>query len=198
MKSKPTTAAELMSELEADPAWVARRDAREAVRQRQVAEWRRAEAPLLADLMSVGHHVKSVWDLVNTATPYPAALPVLLEHLKRSYPISVREGIARALAVPDAKSGWDALLQLFRIEKDERVKNGMAVALAAVADDSNIGEVIELVRDPQHGSSRVLLLEPIAHSREPEAQAAFVLFAADPFLAKEAGLIMGRRKRRKR
>jgi len=198
MKSKPTTAAELMAELEADPTWVADRDVREAARQEQMAELRRAQAPLLAELAAVGYCVQSVWDLVNTATPYPGALPLLLDHLQRAYPIPVREGIARALAVRDANFGWGVLLHLFRIEVEERVKHGIAVALAATADDSNIGDLIGLVSDPRHGTSRVLLLEPIARSREPEAQAAFASFSKDPVLVKEIGFIERRRQRRKR
>ncbi|MBC7978625.1 MAG: hypothetical protein H7138_26870 [Myxococcales bacterium] len=198
MKRKWITAAELMAELEADPTWVADRDALEAAREKQAAEWRAAEAPLLADLLAAGYHASSVWDLVNTSIPYPAALPVLLEHLQRPYPTPVREGMARALAVPEAKFGWDVLRQLFREEKEERAKDGLAVALAAAVDESRLGELIALVRDPQHGSSRILLLGRIASSRDPEAQTAFALFADDPILAKEVKAIMRRRRRRKR
>jgi hypothetical protein len=91
-----------MAELEADPAWVADRDARDEARAKQAAEWRRAEAPLLPDLAAVGFRVNSVRDLVNTAGPYPEALPMLLSHLQRSYPVQIREGIARALAMKGA------------------------------------------------------------------------------------------------
>ena len=42
--------------------------------QKKVAELRRAEVPLVEDLNRLGGvTVTSVWNLVNTKTPYPAA-----------------------------------------------------------------------------------------------------------------------------
>ena len=62
----PRSADELMVELEADPAWVAARDAREAELAATEANYREAEAPLVAALAEAGLQVSSVWDLVNT------------------------------------------------------------------------------------------------------------------------------------
>ena len=56
------------------------------------------KCPLVEALAQCGCVVKSVWDLVSSKAPYPAAIPVLLEHLSKPYPDRVREGIARALA----------------------------------------------------------------------------------------------------
>jgi hypothetical protein len=145
------TAAELMTKLEADPEFVARRTRAEKERQMREAEWQRAEAPLVEELREAGYAVQSAWDLVNTATPYSKALPILLRHLPRPYPGPVREGIARALAVPEAKGGWEVLTRLYRNEEDDRAKDGLAVAIAAVSDDEVIGDVIDLARDTRHG-----------------------------------------------
>jgi hypothetical protein len=95
-KRKGKTAAELMAELKADPEFVARQREQEQTRLRKEAEFQKAEAPLVNALKEVGVSVESVWDLVNTAAPYPKAVPSLLEHLQRPYPERVREGIARA------------------------------------------------------------------------------------------------------
>jgi HEAT repeat protein len=116
---------------------------------------------------------------VNTETPYPEALPILLEHLPRPYPERVREGIARALAVPDAKFAWYVLIRLYRQEQPSDAKDGLAVALAAAADDEVIDDVIDLVRDGEHGSSRLLLLSALGRSRAPQAQQALQELAAD-------------------
>jgi len=120
--------------LEAAPEWVAARNARDAEDARRLAEWRAAEAPLVAELRDAGFDVESAWDLVNTAEPYPAALPILLKHLSRPYPDRVREGIARALAVRgDAAFAWDELCQLYDQEPaGTDAKEGIAVALAAI------------------------------------------------------------------
>ncbi|BAS27245.1 hypothetical protein [Limnochorda pilosa] len=195
---KRITAAELMSKLNADPKFVVQRAKREEEHQKRVAEFRRAEAPLVEELRAAGFAVESVGSLLNTATPYPKALPILLEHLQRPYPGDVREVIARALAVPEAKFGWDVLTRLFRDERDdERAKDGLAVAIAAIADDQTIGEVIALARDPQHGSSRLLLLSALERSRDPRALAALMELETDPDLVKEIRVILRRLKRKR-
>lgn len=181
------TAAALMAELEADPGFIAQRERRDEEIRRRKAEWRRAEAPLVAELREAGFDVESAWDLVNTSTPYPAALPILSDHLERPYPDRVREGIARALAVRDAGVAWQTLARLYAREAaGTDTKGGIAVALAASAGDEVIDELIALARDPVHGSSRLLLLGRLQRSRGAHARAALEEFAADPVLGQEA------------
>ena len=172
-----------MAELEADPEYVARQHQREAELQRKAATWRQAEAPLVEELRAAGCEVESAWDLVNTSTPYPAALPILLEHLDRSYPDRVREGIARALAVRDAKFAWEPLTRLYREElTGSNTKNGLAVALAAISHDDVVDDLISLARDVAHGGSRILLLHGLRRSGAPQARAALARFSEDPVL----------------
>lgn len=192
--SGPKTAAELMAELQADPEYVAERQRRDEDLRRKTAEWRAAEAPLVEELRTAGFEVESAWDLVNTSTPYPAALPILLEHLGRPYPDRVREGIARSLAVRDAKFGWETLVRLYRDEPaGSDAKHGLAAALAAVSDDDVVDELVSLAGDPAHGESRILLLRGLKRSRAPRAHAALEGFSEDPVLGQEArALLSGR------
>lgn len=176
---------------------VERQRQQEEERQERAAEWRRAEAPLVQALRAAGVVVESAWDLVNTAAPYPNVLPILLEHLQRPYPAAVREGIARALAVREARFGWDVLTQLYRNERDVRAKDGLAVAIAAAADDDVIGDVIALARDKSQGPSRVLLLGALARSPDPQARAALTHLGTDADLTKEIQVILRRLKRAK-
>lgn len=195
---KKVTAAELMSKLNADPEFVARRAREEDERQKRVDELRRALSPLLDDLRAAGCSVASASDL--TADPYPAAapqpkaLPILLAHLQRQYPVDARELIARALAVPEAKFGWDVLTQLYRDEHEERAKDGLAVAIAATADDELIGDVIALAGDTRHGPSRLLLLSALERSADSRAKATLMELATDPDLEKEIQVILRRLK----
>ena len=169
----------------------------EEERQKRAAEWRRAETPLREELRAAGIIVESVWDLVNTNVPYPSALPILLEHLHRPYPAAVREGIARALAVPEASFAWDVLTQLYRNEQEVRAKDGLAVAISAVANDEVIGDLIALIRDTRQGPSRLLLLRALERSSDPKAYKTLVELAPDPNLSKEVQVILRRIKRTK-
>jgi hypothetical protein len=160
---------------------------------RKEAEWRRAEAPLTEELRAAGFGVDSAWGLVNTSTPYPEALPILLKHLERPYPDRVREGIARALAVRDARFGWATLTGLYRQEgAGTDTKDGLAVAIGEVADDEVLDELIALARDSAHGTSRVLMLDALARSDAPQARAALEELAHDPKLTIEARRLLRR------
>lgn len=189
------TAEEAQKILESDPEWVAAREREELDRQRRESEWRDAEAPLAEELRAAGFEVDSAWDLVNTATPYPRALPILLKHLERPYPDRVREGIARALAVRDARFGWETLARLYREERTGTdAKDGLAVALAAAAEDDVIDELISLVLDGTHGDSRLFLLRGLKRLPRPQARAALEELTADAELGREARrLLLGGR-----
>jgi hypothetical protein len=201
MKKKPPkeSTAEFIARLETDPRYLEMRRQQEARRAALKAEYDRAEAPLVAALKDAGCEVKSVWDLVNGPNNYAHALHVLLEHLERRYPPAIREGIARALAVKETRQlGWPLLMRLFEAETEKRVKDGVAVALCAAADNSVIDEVITLASDARHGTTRVLLLDALDRSRDPRASAALERLQADPDLVKEMKVLMVKRSRRKR
>jgi hypothetical protein len=197
-KKKPVSAAELMARLSADQEFVAKQERVEEERQARANEWRRAEAPLVGALNAAGFAVGSAWDLVNTSAPYPDALPILVDHLQRPYPGRVREGIARALAVPQSKFAWNILTSLYRNETMKDAKDGLAVAIAAAADDDVIEDVIGLVRDMRHGASRLLLLDALERSADPRARAALMELGTDPELKKEIQIVLQRMKQRKR
>jgi hypothetical protein len=192
----PIRADELQRELEIDPAWVAAREREESERQARMAAWRKAEEPLVQELQRAGYSVESAWDLVNTATPYPDALPVLLRHLDRPYPDRVREGIARALAVRgDAQFAWPRLVELYEREPPgTNAKDGLAVALAAISDRSTLDELIALAENQRHGESRVLLIRGLTRSRQASARAAVERLQSDPDVGLEArGRVSARR-----
>jgi len=196
------TLAEHEAQLKAQGKWddfVANRTEREEARRREAEELARAEGPLLQALADVGLPVKSVWDLVNrTMRRYPAAVPVLLEHLQRQYPDAIRAGIARALTVAEARSHWRTLTRLYREEQGRQTKEGLAVAISGIATDDVIEDVIALARDARHGTSRVLLLSALEGSKNPGAQQALMELGADPELRKQIQIIFKRKKRSSR
>ncbi len=152
------------------------------------------EEPLLADLRAIGFDpgVDSVWDLVNTAEPYPEAIPVLLRHLTRPYSDRIKAGIARALAVPDAVHAWPILVAEYKKAEEGQedgvmrgYKDGLAVALAATATDAMLGEVISLIKDTSNGSTRIFFLGPLCESKNPLARQTIEELKDDPDLKKE-------------
>ncbi|MBV7306984.1 hypothetical protein [Xanthomonas vasicola] len=167
--------------------------------ERKAAEWAELERPLVVELQSAGFDVESVWDLFNRKQPwdkseqirsYVEVLPILLDHLGRDYPSAVREGIARAMAMPEARFAWDDFVRFYRSEEHGRAKDGLAVALAAAADSSVLDELISLAKDRSQGSSRILLLSAFARFTNARARAILMELGTDSELQEEAQIIL--------
>jgi hypothetical protein len=157
------TAAEHMALLQKDPVWVARNAERKARLKQRLEQFRREQEKLLADLRDVGIQVQSVWDFVNTADKYPAAIPVLLRHLVVPYSKRIKEGIVRALTVDYA--GPDVLRELikqFQEQSDDSANSlkwvlGNAISEAATPADAET--MIGLATDPAHGEARDMITQ---------------------------------------
>lgn len=184
--SRAMTAAELMAKLQADQNFRRLRAERSAERNAAAERLKSEEGPILNDLEEVGLSVASVWDLVNTRERYSKAVPILLFHLKRSYSDPIREGIARALAIPDAAGAWQTLLSEYQASPDgSRVKSGLAAALAAASSDAVIDDLAAAAKDPANGASRLLLLNGLRKSRSRVARETLAELKNDPALSQE-------------
>lgn len=163
----------------------------------KAAEDARAEVPLVQELQAAGAEVSSVWDLVNTKDSYPQLISILFAHLDRPYPQKVREGIARALAVPESRSHWDELVKRYLAET-ETTTNGMKwalhLAIAAAADISVLDTLIRLAVDRRHGRNRAMFVDALARLNDPRARTALNELAGDPDLADDVRRVMKKRR----
>lgn len=185
---KRMTAAEFLVKMANDKEYLSMQKAKDEALTKREAELVEAEAPLVEELRSAGLDVGSVWDLVNTTDSYPNAIPVLFKHLRKFYPEPVKEGIVRALTVPEARPGWNELLDFFENEpyKDTGgIKWAAACALGASADETVLAEVIRIVSDTRYGFDRVALLGALKRSESAEAKMLLHKLRADPVLGKE-------------
>jgi len=174
MKSaKRLTAAELMASLLKNHEFIARQATQEQQREELERSLHTEEASLVQALAAAGVVVSSVWELVNSAHKYPSAIPVLIKHLKTPYHPKIREGIARALTIPEAKPiAARALIEAFQHEPagaDSGVKWALANALTVVADDSVLDDLIALVQDKRHGAARTMLTLALGNMKNPRA-----------------------------
>jgi len=183
------TAEEFVRQLESDPEWVARRDERIRKLDELEAEYRLNEAPLVAELNQIGFSVTSAWDLVNRSSSYTAALPILLRHLDYPYLDRISEGIARALAVREARRiAWEPILTKIATQWSELGKNtrdGLIVAVSVMATPSDLPTLVELISDKALGSSRLFLVRNFMRSKKPEARATLERLRSDPDLHEE-------------
>jgi hypothetical protein len=197
-KKPPMTAQELIAKLQADPEYTARQAQREIEEAEASARFKKEEKPILDDLRAVGLDTESVWGLVNFSGAYPEAIPILLKHLVLPYSDSVREGIARSLAVrePAVRKAWPLLVEEYcnapmgigikypgeTAEYKLSYKDGLACALSVAVTDETLPEYISIIKDKFHGESRALLLTALRRSKNPLAKQAIEELADDPDL----------------
>lgn len=133
-KRKDKTAEELMNELESDPAWVAKRDARLARYRERESRLRDDQSSLIEELAAVGVQCESVYDFVNRGITPVEAFPVLVAHLDQAHLPNNREGIIRALTQRDARLfAFEALVHHYKHEKEPHLQWAIANALSAMA-----------------------------------------------------------------
>jgi|SRR5579885_2483013 len=148
---KPMTAAEAMAILQSDPEWVRKAKERETRRKIIEAQLKAEERPILEELAAVGCKVDFISVLVNSSTSYPEAVPVLCKHLPLPYDPKIREAIARALTVREARgvAGGVILAELQRSPEQSppALRWALANALTVTADPSLTEEIKKLLLD---------------------------------------------------
>jgi len=173
----PVTAGELLESLKKDSTYRRMQAQVREVMRRKERTGRAEEAPLVGELRRAGVRVRTIWDLVNTTSPYPSAIPVLISHLARPYSIDTKEGIIRALTVKEARGiAAKPLMASFRAapsktEREKSVKWAIGNALSVVADDSVFKEISALVRDKSHGIARSMLALAFCNMQKHRNQA---------------------------
>jgi DNA-binding FadR family transcriptional regulator len=162
---------------------------RESVPLVDEAALKKAEAPLVKALRKAGFNVTSVWDFVNTKDTYPEAVSILLQHLRKPYPRRILEGIARALAVREARVGWDQLVRHYCSDHEidahrdvNELKWSLHLAVAVATDESVLDELISLACDRRHGYHRSYFVDALSRFDDDRARAALIELRSDPFL----------------
>jgi hypothetical protein len=179
IKRQRITTAEHMAPLEENPEGVARRGETEAKLLQREKEFKILETPLLSDLEKIGIQVESVWDFVNTANKYPAAIPVLLRHVDLPYHKRIKEGIIRALTVN--YGGPEVLRELIKqfCEQTDDSANSLkwvlGNAISEVATPADAETVIALAMDTSHGESRDLITQRLPRVVKNKARLSEVL-----------------------
>lgn len=177
--------------------------ARERERKERAARIQEEQALLLAELRSIGLPIHSVSDISHDSARYQDAVPILLRHLLLPYSSATRETIARVLATPApaVRKAWPVLVDQYKTarsgfgltapgdtrESEYLEKDALAYVLATAVTDRTLDELVGLVKDPQHGPSRVLLLPALKRRRKnnPSVRQLVDELASDPDLQRE-------------
>lgn len=132
-----------------------------AVRDTSLDAWmNREDQMVVTALADVGIAAVSVYDLVNSGRAYTEAIPILIKLLPKVHHDRIKEGVARALTVKEARpTAVPVLIAEFQRAPDENdsqrvTKWTIGNALSVVADDSVYESIVALLRNKKHGWSR--------------------------------------------
>ena len=153
-------------------------------------------------LADAGVAVGSVYDLVNTATPYSAAIPVLAELLADGIEDErVAEGVVRALGVKEARGiAARPLLEAFRRAPSDRwtYKWTIGNSLYVVADRTVVEDIMRLATDKAHGRSREMLVATLGRFKTPATTRVLIELLDDADVARTQRRRSGNRRQLKR
>lgn len=155
-------------------------------------------------LRTVGVEVRSVYDLVNTRTPYPEAIGALLDLLPSVRSDRVKEGIVRALAVKEAIREDVARAMVSEFEaidpsappSEQGLKWAIANTLSVVARDPMFEAVAALALQRRHGKAREMLAVALGNMKDPRAVDVLTELLGDEEMAGHALMALGKLKAR--
>lgn len=156
---------------------------------------------IIEELKKVGIDIKDIYDLVNTDKSYPEAIPVLMQLLEEGITNIVnREGIIRALAIPEAKGKIGSLLieEFYKIPSENlllrwTVGNTMEVVIS----DDDIDEVIKIVADKTNGMSRQMFALALGKVPSGKSEDVLIQLLDDEEIAPHALEALGKLKSQK-
>lgn len=162
-KRKAKSAADFLTELNADPDYVASRDIQEGARALREAQIRSASQPLLEELMAAGYPLTSLAELLTRYAPLPAAIvDILLDRLAEMQDPAVQEQIVRALGASAVPIPAEQLIMLFRTTESNGLRYAIANTMAQAEVQGAGAWLLEAVRNPGFGVARQMLALAVA------------------------------------
>lgn len=129
---------------------------------------------LIKELSDIGIKVNTIWDLVNTKSKYPTAIPILLKYLPLMNLDKNKEGIVRALTVPEAKGmAANALINEYvkiPVSK-ENLRWIIGNAIKLTLTDCEIEKVFSIVKDKKNGISREMFVLALGKTKKYKKEA---------------------------
>ena len=119
---------------------------------------------LIDELAVLDIKINSIWDLVNTKSKYPKAIPVLMKYLPLVSYVRNKEGIVRALTVPEAKGLVVSLLvkEFLQLPNDkENLRWVIGNAVNVTITKSEVADIFPIVLNKENGLSRQMFVSAL-------------------------------------
>lgn len=169
----------------------------EREREQNLARYRAAAAPVLAELAAAGFPAATIGELRQLKAKARGAVPILTRWLPRVTDDAVRADIVRVLAGPWAKEAAPALVEQFRrapagADGAPGPRWKIGDALAETATDAVFDDIEALARDRRYGRDREMVVVALGNMRNPRAVDVLLDLVPDEDVAGHAVIALGK------
>lgn len=137
---------------------------------------------LIDELTNIGIKINSIWDLVNSKSKYPKAIPVLMKYLPIVNYVRNKEGIVRALTVSEAKGLVVPLLvnEYLKLPNDqENLKWIIGNAVNATITKGEVNNIFPIVLNKENGTSRQMFVSALGKIKADNVKSVLVQLSND-------------------
>lgn len=137
---------------------------------------------LTNELAGIGINIVTIWDLVNSKSKYPKAIPILMKHLQLDYSDKVKEGIIRALTVTEAKGLVVPLLlkEYIQLTKDkENLKWVIGNAVNVTITKSEVADIFPIILNKENGLSRQMFVAALGKFKTDNVKSVLLQLSND-------------------
>jgi len=167
-RDKSKSAADFLTALNADPAYVKKRGAQEDARVLRGAEISLITRPLLQELAEAGYPVTSLDDLLTRYAPLPPAIvTLLLDSLSEVTDTAVQEQMVRALGASAGAFDGTSLITVFQNTHSAGLQYAIANTMAQADVRDAAHWILDAVQNPANGTARQMLALAAARRNPP-------------------------------
>lgn len=155
---------------------------------------------LIDELADLDIKINSIWDLVNSKSKYPKAIPILMKYLPLVKYVRNKEGIVRALTVSEAKGLVVPLLvkEYLQLPIDkENLRWAIGNTIYTTITEDDVESILPIVLDKTNGTSRQMFVAALGKVKSGKAEDVLVNLLDDEEVTPHALEALGRMKSRK-
>jgi hypothetical protein len=137
---------------------------------------------LIDELADIDIKISSIWDLVNTKSKYSKAIPVLMKYLPLVNHVRNKEGIIRALTIPEAKGLVVPLLlkEYLQLPKDKvNLKWVIGNAVNVTISKSEVADIFPIVLNKENGLSRQMFVTALGKIKADNVKSVLLQLSND-------------------
>ncbi|NVJ59338.1 MAG: hypothetical protein HWE27_03055 [Gammaproteobacteria bacterium] len=168
------------------------KEARKEIKKEAYLELQEESKEFLQELKSFGLELDSIADLESLSDNYDFAIPVLLSNLNKNYSNRLLAIIIRALTIPAAEGiANQKLLEMFKTVENDKLRWIIGNALATVASENDIEQLLDILTEPSYGKARNMLVHAVARLQKTEAVPTLVDCLNDNDLVAQSAIALG-------